>query len=669
MKRIKIPSSIQWLLIISIFFILLMSVMRLIEMNVFPKPALDIDHPMGKAFFLGLRYDLRVVSVAALVGFLLSLIPALHPFKKTAGKKAAFIYWGIFTFLFVFIYIAGFAYFAYLGASLNASVLEYLQEDASFGMVMETYPVFWILFTLIVGTFLLHWFIRLSYRWVKRRWEAAGNQKFQVEKPFRISTGIAFFLLLAFFIFGRLGQYPLRWSDAFTLGSDYASNMALNPFQSFFSTLQHSNVSFDKEAVRKNYPKMVDFLDIKHPDQNTLNYERVITPDTPALQPPNVVVVICESFSYVKSSMSGNTLNPTPYFDSLSKQGLFFTRCFSPSVGTARGVWAVVTGIPDVERNSTSSRNPGAVNQHTIIKAFKNYDKSYYIGGSLSWANIRGLLENNIPGLKTIEQPDYDAPKINVWGVSDKHIFARANEDFSKKKGPFFSVIQTADNHRPYTIPDEDKDSFKLVNVPEKEILANGFTSLAELNAFRYTDYCYRHFIEAAKKEPYFKNTIFVFVGDHGTKGDASKYYPDAWTNGSLVNMHVPLLFYAPALIKPEQINSYASQVDVLPTAAGLARIPYKNTTMGRDLMSPHMRENPDHNGVFIYDPSNITIGLMQDSLYYFYDVDRQQKPKVFNMFNNRPVHVTDSIKNQYESMINALYQTDKYMILNNKVH
>lgn len=663
MKRIKIPSSIQWLLIISIFFIVLMSVLRIIEMNIFPKPALDIDHPMGRAFWLGLRYDLRIVSVAALVGFILSLIPALHPFRKPAGKKAAFIYWGIFTFLFVFMYIAGFAYFAYLGASLNASVLEYLQEDASFGMVMETYPVFWILFTLIAGTFVLHWFIRLSYRWVQK------NAERPVSKSGRISTGIVYFLILAFFIFGRLGQYPLRWSDAFTLGSDYASNMALNPFQSFFSTLQHSNVAYDKEAVKKNYPLMVDFLDIRQPDQNNLNFERVISPDTPSVHPPNVVVVICESFSYVKSSMSGNTLNPTPYFDSLSKQGLFFTRCFSPSVGTARGVWAVITGTPDVERNSTSSRNPGAVNQHTIINAFKNYDKSYYIGGSLSWANIRGLLENNIPGLKTIEQPDYDAPKINVWGVSDKHIFERANQDFSKATKPFFAIIQTADNHRPYTIPEDDKDSFKLVKYGQKEILENGFTSLEELNAFRYTDYCYRHFIEAAKKEPYFKNTIFVFVGDHGTKGDASKYFPDAWTNGSLVNMHVPLLFYAPELIKPEQINSYASQADVLPTAAGLAKIPYRNTTMGRDLMSAEMRTNPAHDGVFIYDPSNITIGLMQDSLYYFYDVDRQQKPKVFNMFNNHPVQISDSIKQHYESLINAIYQTDKYMILNNKVH
>ena len=33
----------------------------------------------------------------------------------------------------------------------------------------------------------------------------------------------------------------------------------------------------------------------------------------------------------------------------------------------------------------------------------------------------------------------------------------------------------------------------------------------------------YQKFFEAASKEPYFKNTIFVFVGDHGIRGDAGR--------------------------------------------------------------------------------------------------------------------------------------------------
>lgn len=640
-----------------------MSLIRLTEVMVFPKPALDIDHPMGKAFWLGFRYDLRIVGVAALITFLISLIKPLNAFRTNLGKKLVFIIWGIFTFSFVLMYIAGIAYYSYLGSSLNASVLEYLKEgDTSFGMVMESYPVFWIIILLIVGTFLLHLFVRKAYYWVKRRATPTSKRS-------RIIASISFFLFLAFCIFGRLGQFPLRWSDAFTLGSDYASNMALNPYQSFFSTLSHTQVSFDKKAVQKSYPIMIDYLGIQNLDSSTLNFERIVHPDTPSKVKPNVVLVICESFSYVKSSMAGNALDPTPYFNQLSKDGISFTRCFSPAVGTARGIWAIIAGTPDVERSSTSSRNPGAVNQHTIIADFKGYDKSYFIGGSLSWANVRGLLANNIPGLKTIEQPDYDAPKINVWGVSDKHVFQKANRMFAQETKPFFAVIQTADNHRPYTIPDEDKAAFKLVNYSKKEIQENGFTSLDELNAFRYTDYCFKLFIEQAKKEPYFKNTIFVFVGDHGTKGDASKYYPDAWNNGSLVNMHVPLLFYAPALIQPETINHPVSQLDILPTVAGLAKIDYKNTTLGRDLLGPDLRSHPEKYASFIYDPAKLTIGVIQDSIYYYYSANGTIAPKTFSMTDNDPVKLTDSARRHYHQLTNAIYQTTKYLILNNKVH
>ena len=69
--------------------------------------------------------------------------------------------------------------------------------------------------------------------------------------------------------------------------------------------------------------------------------------------------------------MYGNPLNTTPFFADMCKQGVFFNRAFSPAYGTARGVWATITGVPDVQLGKTSSRNPAAVNQHTIINDFK----------------------------------------------------------------------------------------------------------------------------------------------------------------------------------------------------------------------------------------------------------------------------------------------------------
>jgi phosphoglycerol transferase MdoB-like AlkP superfamily enzyme len=394
-------------------------------------------------------------------------------------------------------------------------------------------------------------------------------------------------LVFGFGIFGKLDQFPLRWSDAFALGNDYKANLALNPFQSFFSTLKFRGNTYDEATVRKSFSVLSPYYGFSKSDSSTLNFKRKISPRANAIKTvPNVVVVICESFSAYKSSMWGNPLNTTPFFDEMSRQGIFFDHCFTPTYGTARGVWAVITGIPDVEiGTTTSSRNPLAVNQHTIINDFRDYSKYYFIGGSTSWANIRGLLTNNIRDLNLFEQKDYSSPKIDVWGISDKNLFLEANKRLKQATKPFFAVIQTADNHRPYSIPEEDLKTFHKIEMPKDSLRKYGFESNDEMNAFRYTDFGFRAFMEAARKESYFGNTIFLFIGDHGIVGDAGNMFPRSWTDQKLTMEHVPLLIYSPGLLSPERIGELCSQVDVLPTLAGLCNIPYENTTLGRDIL------------------------------------------------------------------------------------
>src|SRR4030095_5968615 len=142
------------------------------------------------------------------------------------------------------------------------------------------------------------------------------------------------------------------------------------------------------------------YLNVKNKDSIHLNYERDYT-YTPPSQKPNVVLIICESFCMYRSSMSGNPYNPTPYFNELCKKGIFFDRCFTPSFPTARGVWASITSIPDVlgDNNRTASRNPEVVNQQTIMNQLNGYEKFYFIGGDPTWANIKGVLMNNIDSL------------------------------------------------------------------------------------------------------------------------------------------------------------------------------------------------------------------------------------------------------------------------------
>ena len=58
-------------------------------------------------------------------------------------------------------------------------------------------------------------------------------------------------------------------------------------------------------------------------------------------------------------------------------------------------------------------------------------------------------------------------------------------------------------------------------HITDEELKKYGFESLKEYHAFAYTDYCIKKFMEAAKRSPYFNNTIFVFTGDHGVEGNA----------------------------------------------------------------------------------------------------------------------------------------------------
>jgi phosphoglycerol transferase MdoB-like AlkP superfamily enzyme len=653
MQKLKIPRYIQWLILTGLVFLISMTVLRLVLALVF---AGNVSFSsLLPSFILGLRFDVRIVSILCMILFLIGSVKALHPLQTKWGSKISFILLGIFSLIFCFFYLLDFAHYAYLAQRLNGSLINYLDDaKISFSMIWQTYPFIRIIFCLVAGVLLFLWLVRLCYNYIL-------SKRIVSDKKSRIAWALVFFLLLAAGIFGRVGQYPLRWSDAFTLGNDYRVQVALNPFQSFFSSLNFRSTTYDMEKVRKHYDWLASLLQVDKPDIVKLNFER--TSKATNSKRPNVVLVICESFSAYKSSMVNNPLNTTPFFNEMVKQGIYFNNCFTPSYGTARGVWATITGIPDVQLYKTASRNPAAVNQHTIINDFKGYEKFYFLGGSTSWANIRGLLTNNIDSLHLYEEGSYKAAKIDVWGISDKNLFLEANKVLGQQQRPFFAVIQTADNHRPYTIPEEDLKVFQRTAVPLATLKKNGFTSLDEYNAFRYTDFSFQVFMEAARKEKYFNNTIFVFVGDHGIRGDAGELLPKAFTEQGLTAEHVPLLFYAPSLVKPAMYSYAASQLDILPTIGGLAGVPYTNNTLGRDLLK---HDSSRQDGAFIIDPDSRRIGIISNNIFYSYGINGSEE-SFASIISNQPVTPTDSLRNIYRKMTDAYYETARYLLLNNK--
>lgn len=654
--KYKIPKTLLWVVNLLLIFLLIFTLFRLAMYIAFHPKNISLGDVVP-SFLMGIRYDLRWISIILFPVVGASFFPGLSPFYSSRNKKWWTWYLAVVTFIVFFFFAAGFGSYSYNRTPLDAGAMNFAEDFAiSMKMMWQTYPIVWMLLGLIVAVLFFRWMYHRSHWQVINRTDGKGI-------PHRKKYFIIAALVLLFFIHGSLTFSPLSRNDCFRFNNSFKSYLAINPMQNFFATLRLRKPEFNEKKAKEAFPIMAEWMQL--PDATNFSYRRETGPRSNALESkPNIVLVQCESFSMYKSSMSGNPLNATPFFDSLCRNGIFFERCFTPHFSTARALFAIITGIPDAQLFKFSTQNPEALKQHTVIDNFREYEKHYFLGGDPNFGNFNGLLQN-IDGLQMHTGKRKNVPDVNVWGISDKSLFLEANDVFRTKDKPFFAYIQTSGNHRPYnkTIPASDT-SFKRVYVPDEELKRYGFESLDEYNCFRYSDYCFREFMKAAQQEKYFQNTIFVFVGDHGLAGNAEAMYPAAWTEQRLTDEHVPLLFYGPGLLTPQRHSEVVSQIDILPTIAGMLHQSYVNTTLGRDLLDP----NKKNNYAFITNTAD-AIGIVTDDFYFTRNINSKEeqlnpiRPGAADYTNEQK----DSARKKLSEFAMAFFETAKYMLMNNK--
>ncbi|MDH3947699.1 MAG: LTA synthase family protein [Gammaproteobacteria bacterium] len=662
----KLPRLLHFLLNVVLLNLVLFSLFRVAFWVYFNNPSDPIPgEDVLYSLYLGLKFDLRLVLLMILPLFVLGGLRLLSPFESRRMRNIWFAYLGLAFAVALIFYFMHFGYYAYLQTPMNATVLRFAYNlSTSMQMVWETYPVIWLvlLMAAIIGIYI--WYLH------RLLWRAANyaNPHFHGWK--KAGMIIAATFLLLFGIYGKFSYYPLRWSDAFVTPHTFAPAVTVNPVLYFFNTLKNKNVTFNRDKTRQYYELMANYLGVTDTDIDTFNFRREITtPGTYAAQRPNIVMVFLESFASYKTGAFGNPLNPTPTFDAIAEQSLQFSRFYTPHTGTARSVFAAVTGIPDIELNKTSSRNPLVVDQHVIINAFEDYEKFYFLGGSANWGNIRGVLQHNIPNLHVYEEGSYASQRIDVWGLSDLDLFKEADQVLRKQDKPFFAIIQTSGNHRPYTIP-EDNHGFELVQQEEKTLKDAGFISEGEYNSFRFMDHSVGYFMQQAKAAGYFDNTIFIFYGDHGITGYGGKHTPQFESDYILTGFHTPLLFYAPKLItQPSVDHKPASEVDLLPTIAGLAAPQgYLNTTLGRDLRDPQFA---DRRYAFTITHHRIPeIGLIGEDAYFRMNADGSKPLLIDTRANDAGQDILQQRPGQARQMqelTKGIHETAKYMLYHNR--
>jgi len=323
----------------------------------------------------------------------------------------------------------------------------------------------------------------------------------------------------------------------------------------------------------------------------------------------NVVLISCESFGAEFSRLYGSPRDLTPNFDAFAQRGLWFSNVYASGTRTVRGLEALTASFPPIPTVSILRRpgNDGIATWGRVMRGL-GYETSFLYGGYGYFDNMNAFYAGN--GFEVLDRNDIDRVRFeNIWGVSDEDLFdlalRHASEQYRAGK-PFFSIVMTTSNHKPYTF----RPGLERLGIPEQ---GGGRKA-----GVRYADYAIGYFLREAEKQPWFDDTLFVVVADHGARVYGKAEIP-------LRSYEIPLMIYAPKHLPPRRVDALMTQIDLAPTVLGLLGLPYEAPFFGQDaLHAPEAGRialfSHDHDVAIYRDGRLAVLGLDGSVRDYLYD-------------------------------------------------
>ncbi len=494
-------------------------------------------------FFKGLWFDLAVTSVLLAPAF---LYDALLPNRWRASRWHAHLrlFWlWLSVSLLLFGAVSEATFWLEFSTRFNFIALDYLiYTQEVIGNIMESYPVVWIFSGIGLAAALVVWKLAAA---IKRADQAGLSAKQRIGMVF---TAIALPTLLL--TYANIDQMDVGENN-------FASELAGNGLFTISAAMRRNELDYDK--FYRTIPQDVatatlQKLGVEHkllPDVLKARDEDDIAKDrTPFSKPPrNVILISVESLSASFMGAYGSTEGLTPRLDDIAQHGLKFDRLFATGTRTVRGLDALSLGAPPIPGQAIV-RRPKNDHLATIgeILEHQGFSTYFFYGGYGYFDNMNEYFKAN--DYDVVDRTDIPQEAVvfeNVWGVADEVLFNQVLKTFDAKGAtdqPFFAQVMTTSNHRPYTYPDG------RIDIPSPG---------GRKGAVKYTDYAIGKFIEDAKSKPWFKDTLFVIVADHCAKVAGKSKLP--------VDMyHIPLILYAPELLKPGTYSHIVSQIDIPPS-------------------------------------------------------------------------------------------------------
>jgi phosphoglycerol transferase MdoB-like AlkP superfamily enzyme len=573
-NRRLIPLGICWGLYLAAF-----SLLRIVLVVLYATPEERGLKSLGLVFLTGLRFDVAATAWILLPMLLwLSLLPE-RLYRSRVHRVALAAVFILAWSAQVFFLFTEYYFFDEFKVRFNGVAVEYLiYPHEVLNNIRDSYPVAPIVALCLatgIGLFLL-----VRSRWA-RAWSEPVPWRARVTSLGLIAAAMAAVTL-------SLSLERARFSRDRVL-NELAGN---GPYSFVHAAYTHY---LDFPAFYLTLPRREAYLRARHllgePGKTfrpAESIQRHVDGD-PRRPRRNVVIFLEESFgSEFWGALGRPGASLTPAMDALSREGLLFTHLYASGNRTVRGMEGVLSSFPPLPGNSIVRRD---LSDHveTLARLLKRdgYDTVFLYGGRGVFDGMKGFaLANGFD--RFVEQKDFPHPVFStIWGVSDEDLFQRAIGEFHRLHGtgrPFFATVLSVSNHKPFTYP-----AGRIPEDPQRR---------RREHAVRYADWALGQFFRQVRKEPFFGDTIFIVVADHGARVYGSLRIP-------VHSYEIPMLVVGPG-IGPGRIGTLGCSLDVAPTVLGLIGRPYETVFFGRDLL----RDPPRNARALIH--HDLDIGILE---------------------------------------------------------
>ena len=543
----------------------------------------------------------------------------------------------LYVLLIIFNAVSEYFFWNEFGVRYNFIAVDYLiYTNEVIGNIMESYPVVPLFSAILALTLFVTWFI---FKNTKNELLTLLNFKQKL------------ILLGSFLLLCGLSLFAIPQFDKFKSDNTFAQEIQANGLPKFYHAFTHNELDYFQFYPTLNQ-KIAEENFLKQFQPPTL--EREIISENPELK-KNVVLISIESLSADFMEHYGNTQKITPFLDSLATKSLMFTNLYATGNRTVRGLEALTLCIPPTAGESIIKRENNK-NKFTTGSVFKSkgYDVKFLYGGYSYFDNMEDFYKGN--NYDIIDRNNFKTEEIsfaNVWGVADEDMAKKAiqvmNQE-AKSGKPFFNHWMTVSNHRPFTYPEG------RIDIPG--------TAKSREGGVKYTDYSIKKFFELAKKQDWYKNTVFVIVADHCASSAGKTELP-------MDKYRIPAMIFSEGFIQPQQFNPTMSQIDVMPTLLGLLNFNYKTKFLGQDVFKENFQPKA-------YIATYQDLGLIKDNYLTIISPTKKVKQYSLKLQNSQlqdnfklyydEIPVQKSVQNLVDDCVSA-YQSVSYWLKENKLN